>query len=348
MTHGNRLINRKDGFTLVEVLVAISLLALLSGLLVFLFQDAMEIWRSGESRRQVYETAHSVLPYLERDLNHVWVPLMDEHEPTGDPPQPREPFLFCTTTGSGETWLELIRTREGFSPPVEKEERPDLVRITYVTTENNHLYRGEFAVNNRPEHLQDPSLLQQESYRAEHMQLLSRQILKMDLRFWGPWTENGTLQDRWGSGEGPSLVWDSSREALENFRLYSEDEKAPPALPSMVRIHLDVPERSQTEWPRINTDISEGQSAEDLNDVPILLGMDLPPDGMFRMNGEWFSYADRSDNTIQITDRARRGTDPRAHEQGDEMIWGHAFRQTVRVNLYPGDSFYGSSPDADE
>jgi len=79
--------NRKSGFTLVEILVAIGVFAILGTALVGLMSAAVDAWRRGEASRQVNETFQALQRQLTDDLAAAVV----------DPPPPPD-FHFALDT----------------------------------------------------------------------------------------------------------------------------------------------------------------------------------------------------------------------------------------------------------
>ena len=61
------------GFTLLELLLATSLFALLGTLLFQVTQSAMDLWVEGERDRDLHDRASAALDVLAEDLHHLWL-----------------------------------------------------------------------------------------------------------------------------------------------------------------------------------------------------------------------------------------------------------------------------------
>lgn len=58
----------RKGFTLVEILVVVAILLLLSSMVLFLINRAMELWRQGEREQRLADSAEAALHLLREDL----------------------------------------------------------------------------------------------------------------------------------------------------------------------------------------------------------------------------------------------------------------------------------------
>lgn len=105
---------RNPGYTIVEILVAMSLLILLGGGLVTLLHEGISMWRSTESQGRAYERARAILDQLARDLrsaetrsnagdDNAWVRFLCDADPWG-----RQRLRFVRSI-SGETEHPILR-----------------------------------------------------------------------------------------------------------------------------------------------------------------------------------------------------------------------------------------------
>jgi prepilin-type N-terminal cleavage/methylation domain-containing protein len=104
----------KRGYTLMELLVAMSLLVLLGGGLVSLLSQGLSIWRTSENRGRAYEQARAVLEWVSADLRSTitaiperratkWLRFVCDEGPGG-----RQRLRFVRTIG-GETSDPILR-----------------------------------------------------------------------------------------------------------------------------------------------------------------------------------------------------------------------------------------------
>ena len=61
----------RGGFTLVELMVAMALMMILTGSVVFIFMQAQEIFLTVDARVQVYQYARYSFDQMERDLANI-------------------------------------------------------------------------------------------------------------------------------------------------------------------------------------------------------------------------------------------------------------------------------------
>jgi len=104
----------RRGYTLMEVLVAMSLLVLLGGGLVTLLNQGISMWHASENRGRIYEQARAVLESIADDLRSTairahggagesWIRFVADRDPRG-----RQRLRFVRSI-SGETADSLLR-----------------------------------------------------------------------------------------------------------------------------------------------------------------------------------------------------------------------------------------------
>ncbi len=333
--------NRRDGgVTLIELLVAIGLLALLAGLLVLLFRDGLRIWSQGEETRKEYTNAQFLFSRLDVDANQIWAPI--DRRKVRDPNDAKlRPALYSSITPEGRRWIEFLRIKSGFQQQGEGGMSVDdrMKRTVYLNDPERGLLRGTFPASEIPQHLDEPGLLDSAEYRSGNFELVAKGILYADFKFWGPWTKEWTVKGPYGARDGAAVFWDSSRRRMDKFRMFVSDEDADPVpvLPKMIRVRVEVAISGKTNWPRLRGDLEEEKQTDG---VRISNGEQLPESGYARVGSEWIYYEDRTDNRLKKIIRGRRSTVPKEHAGGTEVRYGAPFENTLEVPLYPGDSYY--------
>lgn len=245
----------RSGFTLVELLVAIGILLLLSSLLVYLFHGGMKLWHTGQEKRKTYENAQFVLNRISSEIRYLWFPYHTDTKPPTN-----LPYLYASKTRNGDSWIEFVRTKEGFLMNSETLERKQqLQRIVYVHDQNsNILYRGTFPPQDAPSHFNSPNLLNWAppendenekqtktsngknssssssgaeapndqitplEYQKQHFEPFAEEIQYIEFHFFGPWSKSWQPIDPFGNSKGASKFWDSTQLRMKPFRLHQE------------------------------------------------------------------------------------------------------------------------------
>ena len=98
---------RIRAMTLLELLVAFFVLLLLVGALVALSTRSLEVWTSGEARKELYDKAEVVLSTLAKDLRNVYIENEVFSNGTRDLPPPA---LQCDLDRQKNPRLRFVRT----------------------------------------------------------------------------------------------------------------------------------------------------------------------------------------------------------------------------------------------
>ncbi len=340
------------GVTLVELLVAMSLLVLLGTMLVLTFSDSLSMWNAGERQRQQYEEAHFILQKLSKDLRQTWMPIGKNERSSGHSDTLRPYFIsgFIRPENSDRTgrWLELVHSKEGYLTGVENVDPGDrLERHVYVHLPGQGLYFASFSPETSLPHHSDLGKLNDPKYVRENLTLIGPDVWYVGFRFWGPWIrlENASFgltgrwpaENQWGRGNGVSLWWDSSRKVFQKFRMYGP-EKDLPAVPGMVRIRIEMGETNRSAWPRLSSRLSERAGSGEV--LPLSSGSSRhPASGFFLIDQEWVR-AGQEKGRLTIWKRGARGTETATHEAGTEVRAGKGFQLTVKIPIYPGQQYY--------
>lgn len=342
------------GFTLVELLVAIGLLAVLGTLLIMTFTDSLSLWSQGETQRKRYEEAHFILRKLTNDLRQAWVPL-DDRSRSGVSADSLRPFLQAGINTPDNApfrgrWLDMIRTKPGYITGGDSLSTGDrFQRRVYVLLPGEGLFRGTAPADESFPHHKNIGLLSEPNHVREQFELVGSNVLYVDFRFWGPWMdleklmeskEGFSISNRWpanlgGQGNHVSLVWDSSRRE-SGFRMFNKQADLP-AVPAMVRVRVELTPDERISWPRLTSSLSS--DADEGTPVPIERGADVPSTGYIHVGEEWIRVT--SDNgTMTIEARGVRGTEAADHDAGDRVRAGNGFETTVYLPVYPGRQYY--------
>lgn len=324
---------RSMGLTLMELMIAMSLLALLGLFLSRILKDTMATWRYAESQKSLSEKATSILSLLEEDLESLYT--------RADRTQEIQMILDFDS---------FKRQQLRFIRKLEEKTHPILRNSGNQTVENKHsFYYHSSADSNKKLRAsgglaeivyffapQDNSQELWRSFRtpiggegsflkpqnlATHTQflpvslLLAKDVLYLGIQCWSSQTKT------WAEGkEGPALVWKAG----------VFDEKDPTqtrAYPIKLQVHLVL---TGDHCPKalLAEDLGEKQ------DVVLLQGMENFPVAsaylkVARIEDEWISYTDCRENHLLGVKRGVFSSLPKAHPKNKKISWGTNFVKTL-------------------
>lgn len=165
-----------SGFTLVELLVSIALLASVAGGVAVVMSTSLNSWRAGEAQADLSHEAEAILDILAQDLRASFAGRRGFFTSSAESDQ--ECYLEFTTLS--RRMLRLLHLLELDQPPAEN--LSDLAHVIYCaqpadTEDLLALYRREICPP-----LKEP--LTHEEWSAEEAQLLSNRVASLRLRFY--------------------------------------------------------------------------------------------------------------------------------------------------------------------
>lgn len=101
---------RTRGFTMLELMVAISIFAVLGLLLMGLLRQGIEKWQVGENQREVYERAHAIFERIGTDLENTFSRAGPR---AGQVDSPLDVKFLCDNDAHGRSRLRFVRTFKG-------------------------------------------------------------------------------------------------------------------------------------------------------------------------------------------------------------------------------------------
>ncbi|MHC5036898.1 MAG: PulJ/GspJ family protein [Planctomycetota bacterium] len=224
------------GFTLAEILVALSIFLVLGSMLVLALRSGVDTWRATEDRRQVYEQAQLILKQVENDLTNMAIPREGE---TGDVVV----RLLCDLDANRRYRLRMVRTikgedeeanlrNSGTGPPDKYSDVLDgkgdltqklkplggVMEVAYVMDPDptsNVLYRGVRSPIGGSGSLFVDGNIDDRKEVLERFTAVSEGVLFLGFRFWTQytttWKLQTTLSDNLDADCGPEMLWDSTR-----------------------------------------------------------------------------------------------------------------------------------------
>lgn len=208
---------RENGFTLLELLVALSLVALLAGIVFAGFQVTLRSWETGEDRAEALHRSRAVLTLMVEELKSA-LPLKARRDEKQSPSFLGEPDQIQFPTSSApfprDPWEALPRL------------------ITYAVEDGPSGVRGLIRRETQPLK-EKTSLVEGEE---EEVVLLHPRIIRLRLRYLAPPKEKKEPGEWLDS-------WDSTKKLSEGRSGLSQPRTTPlPPLPEAVEIILTVEE----------------------------------------------------------------------------------------------------------
>ncbi|MEK7467497.1 MAG: prepilin-type N-terminal cleavage/methylation domain-containing protein [Planctomycetota bacterium] len=341
------LFRRSAGFTLMELLVSISIFILLGLLLVGLLRSGVEIWDRGETRRDAYERASILFDTLRADLSCSTI--HHEADPGGI-----NPNFTCLPDKHGR--ILLFFTRVGLVPAQGLQAAPNNYKDKDVTFfaaadtmkryevvycfdpdgNSGKLYRGRFDFNADYGMKMPLEPFERTDWIAQNVQLLSDGVIYLGLRFW---SQKTMTWNPTGGEPGPELRWDSTRCRDTEFSMKRAamvaNDPLDDILPHRVEITLTLerPLGSGQAVSKLNADIDKNSGTLSAD---LLRGFPEGP-GFVKIEDEWMSYETKSSGALTGVKRGLRGTTRATHKSGARLRWGETFTTVVGVPAFKDD-----------
>jgi type II secretory pathway pseudopilin PulG len=341
------------GFTILEVLVAMSIFFAMGTALVGMVYAAVDAWRSNEGRRRAYERAQEALAQISQDLEAVYA---------REPVQSGVPMarLFCTTDGEGQR-LAFVRSFEtgperaftyyasgkGGTPYTESfvgdprtmAEPGGLLGVTYFMR-GRELRR---AVRGPPLPPAGADLAKLIKVTDSPGEVLADNVLFFGLRFWTQYTTSwkGAAPDlKKKKAGGPETIWDSTRGAgigdaapesgrTRPFCMYrgpeSLAEPSDDVFPEIVEVTLVVEPDDRR---AVKTELVEPMTESDaVAHVASTKGFDGPARvaPFLLIGSEWVKFVEKSARGFRISARGQRRTARTMHAAGAQVRIGTTF-----------------------
>jgi prepilin-type N-terminal cleavage/methylation domain-containing protein len=363
------------GFSLVELLVAMGIFAVLGTTLVLLLRQGLAAWHVGEARRSAYDEAEAVLAQLRDDLRSA---VAANRDVRGDPVPVR---FICDEDRAGRQRLAFVRsiprelrhplaslagTQVGADKDLDgvddrKEALAGRLRATSGLEEvlyamdpgGDVLLRaarapiGGDASLFRVENLDDPAALRRLA------KPLGTRVLHLELLFWTQYTESWDgdpplRKPRPGWKNGPVSEWDSTRAILppppgareDEFHFWKGEwslgDPRDDVFPERVQATLVAAE----EGPAATWTALAAPLAADGREARVLDTRPFAERGPYaRIGREWVRYEVADAHTLRIAKdgRGRRGTTPEAHAVGSDVVTGKSFTIEIEVPAHQED-----------
>jgi len=361
----------RSGFTLVELLLATGLLALLVLLVFQLFDRTLSLWRVGELRRATLEQATVVADLLAEDIRALepgssgdlvveWTKHDWDSDGVMDAAWPR--LRLVRIAGAAEVARmrrqmavdrsELAPEEEQF--PVLESAQPELAEVQWVVVPASLVDRDARAEGRVLRGTRLASDAATKSYFASDFYGASNQppagtvdeicggVLWLSIQCAG---QTSVVHDGWTTGVeavDASMSWDAWNRERPDGDIHPWNQPWPwmpksrgrALLPRRVRIELEI-ERAvdRVRRTRLVADVRTEDRQLVVDDPRHLPDFE---DAHILLGGEWMRVVSREGATLTV-ERAARGTQARTHERSAMVHWGRAFAREVVVGGYRED-----------
>ena len=166
--------HRKGGFTLLEMLIALSLLAIIVAASVTVFRGIAQSWQRGETRSLRYQNARAIFDVMNREISSILPP--DRRAPLLGSPADASPLK---TDGTGPA-LFFVALVPGAAPT-------DVTEIGYWLRGRDHMLMRHLDTNPDFDFL-----------TVDADEPLGTQVAAWSLSYF----DGATWQDRWDSRDG--------------------------------------------------------------------------------------------------------------------------------------------------
>jgi len=335
----------RRGLTLLELVLAVGLFAILSLAVFQLLEGTLGTWRKSEVRRNQMETCTAVLELVAKDFGSL------EGGSRGDLVVEWETFDTDADGGRESMWPRMRMVRQASAADAARVAQmtgaqidgPDLTEVCWAVLPTvgdpavGTLWRGERLIHGGGNEFLDPSFIGRNGYpSAGALYELTGGILWFQPLLA---TQTSLVNDGWTIGrelESAATSWDAWKfERPDDTR--HEWNEAPqgmsrvedkPLLPRRVRIAMEYEDPAQR---RRRTRLSAGIGATE-----VAFNVDdetrVPKSGRYmRVDAEWMQVKTKSGRRITVG-RGERGTEAMPHDAGARVSHGG---QVVREILVP-------------
>ncbi|MGE4601723.1 MAG: type II secretion system protein [Planctomycetota bacterium] len=348
---------REQGMTLIEILVALGIFVMLGSSLVMFLRDGISTWQIGEARREGYERAGAILDPISEDIRS----LFSRSDP-GPGGGLVEVLFLCDRDSFGRSRLRLVRALDDETRnPVSRiagsltggladidyrndamEARLGILRAPGGLAEvayqlgpesgSETLWKGfKSPIGGNGSLFDDINLAPDVDGAPARCRPVADGILYLAFSFWGGdrrrWLD-GVIQD-------PVSMWDSTRAILPAMRASgfhwdpgSRDDYIDDIFPDTVEIVLVLRPSRSLALGRLSIDIDDSQTTITVDSTA---QYPTGSDSFIRIDEEWIQVGKIIDREFTNCIRAVRGTSARVHERNTPVVHGTTFHRTVRV-----------------
>ena len=355
--------DRRLGFTMVELLVALTLLSAIGALLLQLVRGSFVLYRDGDRRGDLYSTAIPLLEMLEDDLRSVdpgpdgrLLVLPDAFGVAGEgifirlvrsmPGGEQQHGVLRragTTVGAGGSYSGRdpgLEERVQIAPP------SGLIEVAYALVQEPSdpvgvltLYRGERAPAHGPGSFFG-SQGGDDGWVRKNLQPVATGILGLWLLCQGQetedWQEEIVIEGSGGQGDS-LMTWDSTRGILSSDKFplalggASLADSRDDVYPRALRIVLHVA-RGQRPEAMLRRVVRADRKIIEVNSTEQFPSEDRVIDRYVKVGSEWMLVGNHDKGEAVVQRRCRQsGSSKTVHRIGDPVFVGRVFRKTLSL-----------------
>lgn len=346
-------------FSLLEILVATTILVILGLLLVGLVRQCLRVYQQAEARRQQYQDVQMLHELIREDVFHLasqepdistrsriaLLSAFHPSEPTARlfltrklQEEQSDPVLRQAGSQAIEDGWESVYTMKPMAE--EKLRSPGgMAEVFYVLGNDETLYRA-FRSPIGGEGSLERFYDQDFSKIKKHCQPVCRRVLYFGAKFWGPETTSWDTTQL-PSQQGPHLLWDSTRSVLKDFYYYRKNTQArfPEIFPKKVQFLFILASAPPY---RTETVLRAPIGAKDLF-IPVesTEGFDFPSTGtcFVQVHQEWMEIQSVESTSFIVKKRGALGTKAKAHETTRSIELPNGSVQVIKTPVLQGIAF---------
>ncbi len=220
----------KKGFTLVEMIIVMAILAIFIGSLFMVFKNSIDTCKKSETRLAIYQNARSILDEMTREISPALIDNLPE--------EASEKIKFLGFDADDSDKKRSTKDEIYFVASLENSGRYDLCTVGYWLNEDNELMR--YFQRDTEENPLDFDF----NKNSQNSNELGLNIYDLQFKFHyrssdaGDWAFTGgsdpTAEDYWLNSS-----WDSSSESVTNYNA-NGNEKIPDGLPNAIEVEIIV------------------------------------------------------------------------------------------------------------
>lgn len=356
----HRSLRSRRGLTLLELVLAVGLFAILSLAIFELLEGTLVTWRKSEVRRNQMETSTAVLELIAKDFQSL------EGGSRGDLVAEWETFDTNSDGGRETVWPRIRMVRQASAADAarvalqtqQKVDGPDLTEVCWAVLPTRGdesvgtLWRGERLVHGEANGSSgeqknivpffDPSFVQRDGTLSPGaLDELTGGILWFQILLA---TQTSAVNSGWTLGgglESAATSWDAWRSGRPDDTRHEWNE-APSGMPRVedkallprrVRIAMEFEDPTQRKRrTRLSSDIAATEVAFSVDDetrVPKV-------GGFMRVDAEWMEVKSKNGRRLSVK-RGARGTEAEPHAAGSQISHGGTVVREVLVPTYRDD-----------